>query len=373
MEPTRRLEEYHSEPRIRKCKRLRTTEATPRQTCRPIALLDDIPPGILEHILRHLDIASLVQAAGSCSTLRRLVFQENWPDSLWSRIDFGTVDARFAAQITDPQLAALLRNCRARVQCQVLKLSRCTSLTGTGLEPLRGSRVLREIDLWLDKSVRVGRVEVDLDFVLPLLSSMPPMATNGIPSDAEEEENDAPLGLSRVIMRRQFNGENFFGLFDERVADWFVEFEEALRAHFRDTRVQCGYCVRTFADACSWEDLWWKAPTAYCQICGRLSCATGNECPVNMQCRRCQIQSCQGDNCEHILNCNGCDVPFCLECVDENDVKCENYEDCGRNFCGNCSHLCRLCSKCKEAAFCHECIEAHENDCCAVSDSGESN
>ena len=51
----------------------------------------------------------------------------------------------------------------------------CTRISGTGLEPLRGSRMLREIDLRLDTTYSVGPVELNTRFVLPLLSSMPPI------------------------------------------------------------------------------------------------------------------------------------------------------------------------------------------------------
>ena len=92
-----------------------------------------------------------------CKGANRGILLHSWQDSLWSRIDFGTLDARYTAQITDPQRATLLRNCRALEHCQVLKLSGCTPWRE------RGSNHWEDRDLVLDKSVGVGQIEMDLE------------------------------------------------------------------------------------------------------------------------------------------------------------------------------------------------------------------
>ena len=352
-------------PRVqpfRSCKR-RATEH------RQLHLLDDLSTGLLGHLLRYLDVASLAQTAATCRTLRRFILQEEtWHDiagesSLWRVVDFGLVPT--AARLTDEQLAALLQQCRARERTQILRLTGCTALTGVGLEPLRGSHVLREADLWLDKTTRVGPVELDLDVVLPLLNSMPPMTVT--PEMNLPQNSSTPSVLSLVKMRPQRRDANLHECFDDRVSDWFAEYHEALEADCRNRNIYCGHCQDSFVSIRSVEVFSY----AYCQECEQYSCwgPGGRGCKFTNRCRRCHLQSCLfSDRCAknvEFLNCAVCNIIFCEDCTDFGaDMFCENFENCLHVYCPPCSDVCEPCGEC-EKTFCPDCIEEHEENCTA--------
>lgn len=241
-------------------KRRRLAEMTP---------LPDLPA--VAHILGYLDVASLVRTAACSQALRQQVY-EGSPE-LWKKLDFGFLDS--AGRLTDVQLDRLLQNCRARERCEILNLNGSVRLTGTGLEPLRGSRVLRELDLRLDLSAFVGPVEWNATVVLPILSSMPP-----ITAEPELRGSEYSLGLALVKIRPQNDNTNYFSRFRDDVADWdlYREFAEALRAQATERRTRCGYCHRVIADMWTEEDMWWVVPTGYCECCKRYSCNDGDCC-----------------------------------------------------------------------------------------------
>lgn len=167
-------------------------------------------------------------------------------------IDFGTAISQVSSLLTDEQLEAILLHCRSRDRCRVLKLTGCTRVSGTGLEPLRGSRMLREIDLRLDTTCSVGPVELNTRFVLPLLSSMPPITA------PPEMPNlpDGTLGLAMVKFRRQTEEDHYYFRFDANVAEWLRQFSGAVVRQVIQRRLSCcGCCQTAIADVTSREVL----------------------------------------------------------------------------------------------------------------------
>jgi len=64
-------------------------------------------------------------------------------------LDFEDVERELAGRLTDDHLESMLRLADAATGLQILKLAGCTNITGSGLRPLRGSRVLRQVDFTL--------------------------------------------------------------------------------------------------------------------------------------------------------------------------------------------------------------------------------
>lgn len=227
-----------------------------------------IPPLLLPHelvgsILGFLDIASLVQLAGCNTALRNQVLHDDYHSrDLWRVINFENVPTGMAAQISDDQLEALLHNVHTDERCQVLKLRGCARVIGYGLEPIRGSRMMREMDLRLEKNNSTGPVQLDLTFVLPLLDSMPPIARDAMPLP----ENSNSLGLSSIKFRQQNHvGENHYNHFDEDIKYWFIHFHAALREQAIGRRTCCSYCCSVIADMHSFEDMWCVMAAGYCE------------------------------------------------------------------------------------------------------------
>ncbi len=104
------------------------------------------------NLLRCLGLRSLLLLSTCNSAFQREVFRKQIGEddecaSIWQTIDFGSVPPEMAAKLTDDQLQKLLLKCHAKEVTAILKLTGCVGLKGTGLEPLRGSIVLREADL----------------------------------------------------------------------------------------------------------------------------------------------------------------------------------------------------------------------------------
>ena len=71
------------------------------------------------------------------------------PPSQWDTLDFEDVEKTVANQLTDDDLFAILLCINAKETLQKLKLAECINVTGRGLNPLRGSIALKQIDISL--------------------------------------------------------------------------------------------------------------------------------------------------------------------------------------------------------------------------------
>ena len=132
-----------------------TRRATKKQRIETGPLLGPVhlPSEVLigNNLLRCLDLRSLLLLSTCNSAFQREVFRKQIGEdedtvSIWQTIDFGSVPSEMAAQLTDEQLQKLLIKCHAKEVTTILKLTGCVGLKGAGLEPLRGSIVLREAD-----------------------------------------------------------------------------------------------------------------------------------------------------------------------------------------------------------------------------------
>ena len=70
-------------------------------------------------------------------------------------LDFGEVEGSLASKITDDILQDILIRIDAYAKLRRLKLAGCVNITGTGLDTLRGSIILEQIDLSLVAKLRV--------------------------------------------------------------------------------------------------------------------------------------------------------------------------------------------------------------------------
>ncbi len=101
-------------------------------------------------------------------------------DDAWSILDFADIDGN---RLTDDDVGALLSCIDAVHKVKRLKLAGCTSISGVGLEPIRGSLVLEQIDLSLVKEHRMPEIDHPVPLlsqskVLPILSSIISMDGN---------------------------------------------------------------------------------------------------------------------------------------------------------------------------------------------------
>ena len=309
------------------------------------------------NLLRCLDLPSLLRLSTCNSAVKREVFRKQIGQdenaSIWQVIDFGTVSKQMASKLTDDQLKKLLVKCHAKEVTTVLKLTGCVGLKGKGLEPLRGSIVLREIDLKLSKMEGL-----ETTYVLNLLSSMPPIAPVPV------SFGNRHLGLSIVkfpIANRDAG--NYYDRFREETRGWLVRFTFARQVCLSRHKTCCDHCKEAMCDR--WkgveEDLFMVARTDYCEACKKASCHgfanSESECPIVEKCQFCMRQCCSDNKgCtkgNDINTCDECFLEACEDCIDWDYCStCDKYR-CGRG--GDCD---------KGGIFCIYCIDPVCEDCC---------
>ena len=112
-----------------------------------------------------------IAACGKILTLMR----ENWRDE-WAAFDCGdfSCDSTDGRGLSDDDLGAVLICIDGARSVESLYLTGCTRLTGKGIGPLRGSTVLKRIDISLVKTSdhRPDACALELDQVLPVLDSI---------------------------------------------------------------------------------------------------------------------------------------------------------------------------------------------------------
>ncbi|KAL7551161.1 LOW QUALITY PROTEIN: hypothetical protein ACHAWF_018295 [Thalassiosira exigua] len=94
---------------------------------------------------------------GSSSLSRSVKFADDW-----AVLDFGEVEEGLASKLTDDDICGVLMAIDAVNNVKRLKLAGCVNIFGKGLEPLRNSIVLEQIDLSL----------ISGDAVDPILTSI---------------------------------------------------------------------------------------------------------------------------------------------------------------------------------------------------------
>lgn len=310
-------------------------------------------------VLSYLDVASLVQV-GSVN----LFFREKVYDTslLWKRIQFkGCIDQ--AARLTDAHLEQLLQRCRAGERCVSLNLNGCTGVSGAGLEPLRGSHCLREVDLRLNVSGDTfGPVEINSHVVFPILNSMPPFAPHlHEPQQVGEGGSYGhSTGLTSVKFRPQRNVNHFFSQFTDPVSDWYYSFVHALVRQAKQRRTTCGHCQRVISEVIPERELFWVLSGGYCECCTHRSCMHG-DCPIVKQCHSCRREACDDfySKCTEgvfFLDCESCDASLCEDCFE--GVVCSNPACC-KCICESCTNHWEQCPFCEDD-FCVDCIEEHK-------------
>ena len=104
----------------------------------------------------------------------------NWN---WFTLDFGDLEKELAAKLSDDDIKAILKSINAADRLLCLRLTNCTNITGSGLEPLRGSSKLWHLDLSLAPKhqnvenfslslYRKKALALSMQRVLPILDSM---------------------------------------------------------------------------------------------------------------------------------------------------------------------------------------------------------
>lgn len=236
-------------------------------------------------------------------------------------LDFEDIEKDLAAGLTDDDLGAILLCINAKNTLKILKLTGCINIIGNGLEPLRGSIVLQQIDLSL-----VGRHEspifepdpsISETAVLPILNSI---------IDA-----DGQLWY-KVLKHIQLPH-----MWRKNQSSLLEEFMERYNALHKSHGLRCSKCTDRLnkGGIQGWMGRNRNRPDEYglqnftCYNCFDhmcYDCDEGEDGPLKC-CPNCEKDFCP--SCARMDRCYVCIRDFCKKC--SNTYKCAG---CDRSVCG---------------------------------------
>ena len=298
--------------------------------------LSSLPSGVLEHIASYLLAPSRLIFAVAITERKKTPYQMimarnpehkeshslivgSWWN--WLSLDFGDVEKELAEKLSDDDIKAILMSINAADGLLYLRLTNCTNITGSGLEPLRGSSKLCLLDLSLaakhQRPVFYKYPALLLHRVIPILDSM-----IGVP-----RTNLMYLQLPHD-WRRVCHGDIHFS---DSIHAFIVRYKElALSRH-----LYCGKCFKRvwYENYDNVESDEYATEVSTCYDCMSCYC---------LDCRDEEDNSCM------IFNCNACKKCFCNKCSTMNLCHC-----CWEIYCGACKAVTNHCDNC--LSFCDDC------------------
>ena len=258
---------------------------------------------------------------------------------------------------------------------RVISLRGCTSITGTGLHPLRRSLVLKQIDL------RIG-----LDHHLtPGPTGLAELEVVSILSDVLQGGDST---LRMIQFRRMTLAENFWEGMSQPFRRLTQQLHIVLRERVVRSRTKCGFCKVGLSVLLSVEELDSAAALDRCSGgCGLHSCFRNSlsKCPSVDRCTQCDASYCE--KCRVLKQCFECNNGWCDECSDSALAVCSSCTEtscnvcrpsfscttCAKTICENCEdedgfHTCvkcdkKFCEDCEVLSFCGGCHESFCEDC----------
>jgi len=276
-------------------KRQRTT--TSNKLC-----IHDLPDGVFVGISSYLAKPSVALFAIAMSSQRTQTSNAIISSINWSILDFDDIEKCLAAKLSDDDIDKILRSMDAVNNLQILKLSGCVNITGSGLDVLRSSNAIQQIDMSL-----VGKHESPLlepepslseDIVLPILDSI-------ISRRSSLKQLELPKRWRNIASTQ------------------FSQFLERYDQYLTNKRFCCSKCDRLCVDGTS----------LYESVCRRPTAESGYG-TQHFTCTQCLKHICWRDECGDDTWCKKCEKLLCQECSPS--TKCSQ---CYYSFCNACDEM----------------------------------
>jgi hypothetical protein len=327
-------------------------------------VLMEIPDDVTRCLLTSLSLPSLVKLSVCSKSLAESVFSRSY---LWQKIDLSKLSYYQCNALTDRSLHRLLDAINAKGVTKALSIGCCNNIQGFGLEPLRGSQVIEELDLRKKYFQSTDGTGLEDSFVVNLLGTMMPFAR---PTHANYRS-----GMTSRLFTVRFNAQKKPPLTNgvataSRIQECFYSygqvkkfldsFDGSLKDRLWIDRVPCSHCNEPLVEKVPIEQFENNdASMLRCFECKSVSCGQ-KECPPIKRCQMCFSDLC----CVNIGTCELCRVPICRSCcdVDECQGPCKRMigDCCGLILeCGVCKT--KQCEDCTEMQFCYMCEEYY---CC---------
>jgi len=266
--------------------------------------LSDLPTGALAHVSSFLASPSRALFAVALDYLDVDSSSEIAGDD-WDALDFGEIEKDLAAKISDEDIRGVLLSIDAVNNLKKLRLTNCIHVTGVGLEPLRGSTIMQQINLSL-----VG------DHESPKLDPEPPIScAEVIPILDSIIQRGEECSLKHLVFpkvwRNERNTESDFHAFLTRYNGYLssrgdICLECSCNLHGGGRMLQmdgqyqygtqnftCYDCMNQYCDDCRVDESAYYIE-GFCSKCERIYCA----------------------DCKTVKYCHCCENDICVDCID---------------------------------------------------------
>ena len=273
----------------------------------------------------------------------------------WDSFDFRDIDKLLAKKLSDEDIGGLLVCLDAINTVKVFKLKGCVNIIGHGLEPLRGSRVLEQLDL----SPVVGKED---DFspttiLLPLLKE-----ATVIPI------LDSIIDDERCALRHLTFPKKWRVMKSPLLSQFFVRYNRFLNR----SELGCSSCTNPQFDLSLHGTPWIpSSPGGYgiqrssCYACKDQYCEEHSDDMTPYICESCELTYCM--DCNPTMTCDMCFRTTCEKCIDTSTCGvCDRAlcDDCCPVFwCDLCDDTC--CQECSPSIHCESqgCYRMNCSDC----------
>ena len=274
-------------------------------------------------------------------------------------------------KLDDIDLKAILICIDARNNVKSLKLTGGLNISGRGLEPLAGSKVIERIDLSLERGCIKDSEQISLSegVVLPLLQSI----IEGNSSSLRHIQlpvkwrKDKSTDLTRFMEVYNSHLRDSARLCQHEWKEGGVqkkcENRVGMGMHTQTLGVRygiqtgtCYQCMKNFCGSFRCADT-----LDYCPQCQKYLC---NECNNVYECSNCFKTSCDSFECGEVRKCDVCSEAYCPECISVGVCNGGCYQAVCDD-CGTQCHCCQesLCYDCGDMTTCDNCDEEVCSDC----------
>ena len=267
-------------------------------------------------------------------------------------LDFGKISKELVVQLSDDGIKTILLYVDAVNTVKRLKLANCINITGHGLEPLRGSTMIVQIDLSLDGDDENPRS----------LDPEPPISCNAVLPILDSIISRGGCALKHLLF--PYKWERGKGQQLQQFEAFVTRYNQMLRSRVDVCCLKCNENLPQQVD----HDFYFTCYECLKQYCTR--CGEDSSCFVCC-CHDCGRQYCQQHH-ERLNRCDDCGDEFCVSCG-----KVSKCSTCDREMCRQCATHCYGCDKLlfcslnsigcntdtEESCRCCECGTTFCNDC----------
>ena len=290
--------------------------------------ISDLPNAVLTNVANYLASPSRALFAAALNTNQNAVAASDERNSAivgddQSTLDFGDIEEDLVARLSDDNIRAVLLCIDAVNNLKRLKLTNCLRITGIGLQALRGSTMIEQIDLSLVPKHHSPELKPDppisCDHVLPILDSIIETEHCSLmhlqfPSVWRRRRGKKRVQFDRFLQRytellldRDIHCLNCNNNIPPVNETW-IEFSQRGNIQ-RSQNFTCCECLKCYCEECHYHD----TTLTFCNMCERKMCS----------------------DCQSMKWCSACEFDYCVDCV-----MFTTCPGCNENVCGLCEDCC---------------------------------